>query len=85
LGENGSKCNVLGKDPAMAENVENLILEHLRAIRSDVTAVCEDMRELKTRLSISEQQYASISSRIDRIEARLERIEGWLELVDSEK
>jgi hypothetical protein len=34
----------------MAENVENLILEHLRAVRSDIAALREDTREIKTRL-----------------------------------
>ncbi len=33
------------------ENVENLILEHLRVIRTDVGAVKEDAREIKQRLA----------------------------------
>ena len=35
----------------MTESVENLILEHLRAIRADVAAVREDVREIKQRLT----------------------------------
>lgn len=40
------------------ENVENLILEHLRAIRSDVGAVKDDVRELKSRMANLEGLYA---------------------------
>ena len=43
----------------------------------------DTLPEVKTRIGILEQQYASISSRVDRIETRLERIERRLDLVDS--
>jgi predicted nucleic acid-binding Zn-ribbon protein len=58
--------------------VENLILDHLRHMRSAIDGVREDMREVKTRLGILENQYASMSSRLDRLDARVERIEGGL-------
>lgn len=35
----------------MADNVENLILEHLRAIRADIGGIKEDVREIKRRLT----------------------------------
>ena len=35
----------------MTENVENLILEHLRAMRTDITALRSEMGEVKQRLS----------------------------------
>ena len=35
----------------MMENVENLILEHLRAIRTDVASIRDDVRELKSRVA----------------------------------
>ena len=35
----------------MPENVDNLILEHLRAMRSDITALRDDTREVKSRLT----------------------------------
>ncbi len=44
----------------MTENVENLVLEHLRAIRADVTALREDSREIKQRLTSVESGIASI-------------------------
>jgi ubiquinone biosynthesis protein UbiJ len=44
----------------MTESVENLILEHLRAIRADVAAVREDVREIKQRLSSLEAAKAGL-------------------------
>lgn len=35
---------------SMTENVENLVLEHLRAIRIDVSAIKADVREIKHRI-----------------------------------
>ena len=43
----------------------------------------QDMREVKNRLGIIEYQYASLSTRLDRIDARVERIEHRLELTDA--
>ena len=42
------------------ENVENLILEHLRAIRADVGAVKDDVRELKSRMANLEAGQATM-------------------------
>ena len=44
----------------MTESVENVILEHLRAIRADVAAVREDVREIKQRLSSLEAAIAGL-------------------------
>jgi predicted nuclease with TOPRIM domain len=70
--------------------VENLILDHLRHLRGAVDALREDMREIKTRLGILENQYAnlesqyaSVSNRLDRLDARVERIERRLDLADA--
>jgi predicted nuclease with TOPRIM domain len=68
--------------PSMTE-VENLILDHLRHLRSAVDALREDMREVKTRLGILENQYASMSVRLDRLDARVERIERRLDLAEA--
>lgn len=57
---------------------ESLVLEHLRPIRATVDSMREDIREIKGRLGILENQYASLSSRLDRLDARVERIEGRL-------
>ena len=53
----------------MAGETES-ILQHLRAI--DANDVAKDVREIKTRVGILEQQYASVSTRIDNIDARLD-------------
>lgn len=76
------------------ENVENLILEHLRAIRGDINTIRDDVREIKTRLTHVETgiaglkrdsayQYdetAAANAKFDRITERIEKIEKRLEL-----
>ena len=65
----------------MAET-DNIVLEHLRHIRTTVDALRDDMREMKSRMGILENQYASLSTRLDRLDACVERIEKRLELAD---
>lgn len=67
----------------MSPATENLVLEHLRAIRATQDRHTEDFREVKTRLGFLEQQYALISTRIDRMDERVLRIEKRLELVEA--
>jgi len=62
---------------------DNLVLIHLRRISEQIDSLRDDNREVKTRLGILEQQGASLSSRLDRIEARMDRIEKRLDLVDA--
>ncbi|TSD88536.1 hypothetical protein FFK22_011905 [Mycobacterium sp. KBS0706] len=66
----------------MDEKTNNLVLEHLRHIRGAVDDIREDMREVKSRLGLLEQQYAIISGRLDRLTDRVERIERRLDLVE---
>ena len=63
-------------------SAEGLILEHLRAIRASVDRLVDGMQEVNGRLGILEQQYASISTRLDRIDERVGRIEKCLGLVE---
>ena len=42
------------------ENVENLILEHLRSIRADIAGMRDDIREIKQRLSNVESGIGSL-------------------------
>jgi len=70
----------------MTENIENLILEHLRAIRTDIASLKDGQKELKAEiLSVKkylhnvqgdalrrEQTIASIQVDIDRIKMRLD-------------
>ncbi len=81
---------------AMTDNVENLILEHLRAIRSDIGGIKDDVREIKQRLTSLEVAVAGLRrdnsnlygdvidqhARYDRLVERVERIERRLNLAD---
>ncbi|MGF1502789.1 MAG: hypothetical protein ACFBSD_13315 [Paracoccaceae bacterium] len=60
---------------------DNIALEHLRAIRTTQDRHTEMLMELKTRVGFLEQQYASLSQRVDRIDDRTDRIEKRLDLV----
>ncbi len=70
----------------MAEEVDNIILEHLRHIRGRVDVTAEDVRDLKIRTTNLEESTATgmagIHRRMDRFDDRLERIERRLDLVD---
>ncbi len=67
-------------DPFGVTEVESIVLEHLRHIRRAVDDLREDMVEVKLRFGILENQYASLSSRLDRVDQRVGRIEQRLEL-----
>lgn len=69
---------------------ENLVLEHLRLIRSDLAGIKLDIRELQTRMGNVETELAHVhrvvaeqSVRIDRLVGRVERIETRFDLVGS--
>lgn len=67
----------------MVDEPDNLVLRALRQIDTKLDRLIDDNLEIKTRLGILEQQYASISRRVDRIELRLERMETRLDLVEA--
>ncbi len=78
----------------MAEQVDNLVLEHLRVIRADVAAMRSDLKENTTRLgrvevslagmrrdlAHEEEAAAEQGLRIDALKDRIERIERRLEI-----
>lgn len=80
----------------MAEKVENLILEHLRALRTGQGRMEEELKEIKMRLSSLERgqakghaEYADLygdharqQSAIDRLSDRLATVEKRLELAE---
>jgi predicted nuclease with TOPRIM domain len=73
----------------MVDDSNNLVLEHLRALRAGVDELRVDMRDVKGRLTSLEISVANLhgdfagqSGRIDRVEHRLERIEQRLDLRD---
>lgn len=75
----------------------DIVLEHLRALRSEFDGFRADMRDVKGRLTALEVSVANLrgevanlhgdfagqSGRIDRVETRLERIENRLSLRDA--
>ena len=73
----------------MNEKVENLVLEHLRVIRGDVTVIKDDIRGLKAEMTSMRQHMAAVMTLqehdhtdIASIKVRLDRIERRLELTD---
>lgn len=73
----------------MRPATENLVLEHLGAIRGKMDCLSDGMSEVKARLGVLEYQVggltaqnASFSNRLDRLDDRLSRIEKRLDLVD---
>lgn len=53
--------------------VESIGLEHLRDIRGAIDGMREDIREIRQRLGLLENHYASMSNRMDRMDGRIER------------
>lgn len=70
--------------------IDNLVLEHLRAIRSDLSGVKADLKDVRFRIGSLERGQAELQvtlahhlQRFDRLEDRIERIESRLGLVDA--
>ena len=63
----------------MAE-MDNIVLEHLRHIRGAIDDIRDDIREMLQGTGNLENQYATMSNRLDRMDARIERIERRLDL-----
>jgi chromosome segregation ATPase len=80
----------------MTENVENLILEHLRALRGGQDRIELELKEVKARLTSLEGAFISSrrdavntqddmyrqTARIDQIIERLDRLEKRMDLRD---
>lgn len=64
----------------MAEVTNELMYELLKTIQGSLGDIKLDMRELKVRMTASEEALAGINRRLDRHEDQLERIERRLEL-----
>jgi archaellum component FlaC len=78
----------------MTDNVENLIVEHLRALRAGQERIEQELREMKSRMTSVESGIASLRrdsadfattaadqhARYDRLADRIDRIEKRLEL-----
>jgi len=73
----------------MAEEPDNLVLEHLRAMRADIAAIREENRDMKAWQAGVESMFAFLVSAItrmqhsiDRLNECTERIERRLGLID---
>ena len=73
----------------MTEGTENLVLEHLRAIRGDMAKMWDDVRTVKAEVAAMRKQLAGVSTLQDHdhddlaaLKARVDRIERRLELAD---
>jgi len=78
----------------MADNIDNLLLEHMKRIQAELSALRESNREIISRLGHIEVtladhsvtlgehtvRWAEQSVRLDRVVDRLDRIERRLEL-----
>jgi len=74
----------------MTGKSENLVLEHLRAIRLDVADLKSSSRDIKARLASIESYIATLHSdsargalNVDELQRRVERIETRLNLNDA--
>jgi hypothetical protein len=73
----------------MTDELTNLVLEHLRLMRGDLSDLKESLRNLTTRFGVLEGHMAAFhvaeatqNSELDRVKQRLDRIERRLELIN---
>ena len=74
----------------MSDAPENLVLVYLRRIDHRLERIEEDVRDLKYRMTLTEEgvaklnaSYAGLQQRIDRLDNRLDRIERRLDLQEA--
>ena len=67
---------------ALADETNNLVLDHLRAIGGEIAEVKADLVEIKTRLGHMEGLYANLSGRVDRMASDIVQIKRRLDLVE---
>ena len=75
---------------AMSAESENLMLEHLRHIRGELSIMKADLHDLKMRVGAVETHVATLSmsmaqlnTLMDRFDERLARVEWRLGLIDA--
>ena len=74
----------------MAQETDNLILDHLKKIQGRLSSMEVDLGGLKARMSVMEQYQGQVltllgglNQRMDRFDERLPRIERRLDLVEA--
>ena len=51
---------ILNEDKLMTDNIENSVLEHLKAIRAEMAGIRNDMDDLKLRMGSIEEHVAGM-------------------------
>jgi chromosome segregation ATPase len=64
-------------------DIDNIVLEHLLHIRAALDDIRDDAREIQRPLGSLERHYASLSTRMDRMDERIGRIERCLDLTEA--
>jgi len=67
----------------MLDGPDNIVLQYLRHISTQVDRLVEEMKDVKVRLTNLEENAAVVSRRLDRIENRLDRIDVRLGLAEA--
>ncbi len=67
----------------MADEPDNLVLAMLRRMDAKLDRIADDVRDLKTRQTATEEAVVGIHRRLDRLDMRVERIEKRLDLVEA--
>jgi predicted nucleic acid-binding Zn-ribbon protein len=75
---------------AMTNDIENIILGHLRAMRADISALKGDVRDIKGRLASIETYIATMhgdqartSTALDDLAERVERLEQRTGIIEA--
>jgi hypothetical protein len=68
---------------APISSTTNIMLEHLRHIRSQLDVLRADVHDMRVRLTNVEKDLVLVNRRLDRVDERLDRIEGRLDLVET--
>lgn len=66
----------------MTTDPDNIVLVYLRRIDQRVADIAEDIKEIRGRVGLLEEQYASMSRRLDRMGLDIDRIKRRLDLID---
>lgn len=66
----------------MADEPDNILLEHMRRFDTRQQRMSKDMHEVKVRLTNIEENLTIVHRRLDRIDERVDRIERRMELAD---
>lgn len=73
----------------MAENIDSLVLEHLRAIRADIADLKREVAGNSLQIAAMGQQLAGLTTAVysskgdvEALKVRLERLERRMEIVD---